>query len=415
MMWKRMGNCCADTVWTNGNMTLGAKEIAGGGRKITAEAGDYVWLGSGSSGMLLLPDQVQISAADVYMKSSLNWIHKIIDEETTETLLDLYEEMKTSAPPVMAPDGTVIQRDGYDDILYSEELYDYFLNHVVGKEEGYERNHDEPYVTLYEKWLDETYGHSAMWYFWDYVFSIDGLQTMLSIAGFFYHPIHYVNAAIYLLRGNLKEAGKSAFIGVTQKYLTLFFKELAAIGYDGSTVGMTSDDVVTDLYFRYLAKEGSTELLAEIGPLSKEMINSMRYSMNGMGIAEGIFYKDLTITAEIVDSEGNVIGKMTTGENGNKAINAASESGSNFKGQLYNGTRNPDVDFVNGKGKSTLNKHAGKHGYTSPEEYLKDARNFLEKKPTSTIQSFVSNEGTYFRYDTATNEFGIINEYGGIS
>ena len=91
------------------------------------------------------------------------------------------------------------------------------------------------------------------------------------------------------------------------------------------------------------------------------------------------------------------------------------ESGSNFKGQLYNGTRNPDVDFVNSKGKSTLNKHAAKHGYTSPEEYLKDARNFLEKKPTSTIQSFVSNEGTYFRYDTMTNEFGIINEYGGIS
>ncbi len=25
------------------------------------------------------------------------------------------------------------------------------------------------------------------------------------------------------------------------------------------------------------------------------------------------------------------------------------------------------------------------------------------------------NEGTYFRYDTMTNEFGIINEYGGIS
>lgn len=73
------------------------------------------------------------------------------------------------------------------------------------------------------------------------------------------------------------------------------------------------------------------------------------------------------------------------------------------------------MDFVNGKGKSTLNKHAGKHGYASPKEYLKDARNFLEKKPTSTIQSFVSNEGTYFRYDTTTNEFGIINKYGGIS
>ncbi len=91
------------------------------------------------------------------------------------------------------------------------------------------------------------------------------------------------------------------------------------------------------------------------------------------------------------------------------------ENSSNFKGQLYNGTRNPDVDFVNSKGKSTLNKHANKHGYTSSEEYLKDARNFLEKEPTSTTLSFISNEGTYFRYDTATNEFGIINEYGGIS
>ena len=51
----------------------------------------------------------------------------------------------------------------------------------------------------------------------------------------------------------------------------------------------------------------------------------------------------------------------------------------------------------------------------SPEEYLKDARNFLEKEPTLTTQSFVSDKGTYFRYDTTTNEFGIINEYGGIS
>ncbi|MCF0230185.1 MAG: hypothetical protein HUJ76_10915, partial [Parasporobacterium sp.] len=103
----------------------------------------------------------------------------------------------------------------------------------------------------------------------------------------------------------------------------------------------------------------------------------------------------------------NIGGEAISGALG--AVLKRGESGSNFKGQLYNGTRNPDVDFVNGKGKSTLNKHAGKHGYTSPEEYLKDARNFLEKKPTSTIQSFVSNVGTYFRYDTATNEFGIIN------
>lgn len=283
-------------VWTAGNMTLEAEGIAGDGQKITAEAGSYAWIGSGTSGMLL-PDQIQLSAVDVYMESPLNWIHKIIDEETTETLLNLYEEMKAAVPPIMASDGTVIQRDGYDDILYSEELYDYFLNNVVGKAEGYERNHDEPYVTLYEQWLDEVYGHAAMWYFWNYVFSIDGLQTMLSIAGAFYCPIHFVNAAIYLLRGKWKEAGYSVFMGIFQKSLDLFFKELAAIGYDGLTVGMTSDEVVNDLYLTYLAEENSAELLAEIGPLTEEMINSMRYSMNGLGIAEGIFYQDLTVTA----------------------------------------------------------------------------------------------------------------------
>ena len=28
---------------------------------------------------------------------------------------------------------------------------------------------------------------------------------------------------------------------------------------------------------------------------------------------------------------------------------------------------------------------------------------------------FLTDQGTYFRYDFATNEFGIINQYGGIS
>jgi hypothetical protein len=33
----------------------------------------------------------------------------------------------------------------------------------------------------------------------------------------------------------------------------------------------------------------------------------------------------------------------------------------------------------------------------------------LEKDPTPTTESFVSEEGTYFKYVTETNEFGIIN------
>lgn len=81
----------------------------------------------------------------------------------------------------------------------------------------------------------------------------------------------------------------------------------------------------------------------------------------------------------------------------------------------YRGERKPENDFLNKKGNSTLNQHAGRHSYNSPEKYLNDARNFLESDQTLNIQSFVSKEGTYFRYDINTNEFGIINKYGGIS
>ncbi|MBC1886497.1 hemagglutination protein [Listeria seeligeri] len=84
-------------------------------------------------------------------------------------------------------------------------------------------------------------------------------------------------------------------------------------------------------------------------------------------------------------------------------------------GRSYTGKRNRENDFKNGKGVSTLEKHTLKHQYDSADEYLADARQFLEKKPTLRTETFVSKEGTYFRYDAKTNEFRIINEYGSIS
>ncbi|MEI2518163.1 hypothetical protein, partial [Acinetobacter baumannii] len=66
-------------------------------------------------------------------------------------------------------------------------------------------------------------------------------------------------------------------------------------------------------------------------------------------------------------------------------------------GRSYTGKRNVENDFKNGKGVSTLEKHALKHQYESTDEYLADAREFLEKKPTLRTETFVSKEGTYFR------------------
>lgn len=46
---------------------------------------------------------------------------------------------------------------------------------------------------------------------------------------------------------------------------------------------------------------------------------------------------------------------------------------------------------------------------------MEKADDFLVKSPTSTTQTFVSDQGWYFRFDSATNEFGMMNPNGGIS
>lgn len=79
--------------------------------------------------------------------------------------------------------------------------------------------------------------------------------------------------------------------------------------------------------------------------------------------------------------------------------------------------RDPTIDFHGRKGpQQTLEKHAKDHGYgTDTTEYLRDARKFLDSEPNATTETFTSEQGWTFRYDHATNEFGIINNKGGIS
>ena len=85
----------------------------------------------------------------------------------------------------------------------------------------------------------------------------------------------------------------------------------------------------------------------------------------------------------------------------------------------FKGNRHPENDFINKKNQFTLKSHYDRHkgdfDFSSEYEYLQAAREFLETPATETTQSFYSTQGTYFRYNTATNEFGIINQFGGIS
>ena len=84
--------------------------------------------------------------------------------------------------------------------------------------------------------------------------------------------------------------------------------------------------------------------------------------------------------------------------------------------KAYQGVRDLTVDFKNGtKLESHFIDHGSDFAFETADEYLTAARDFVMKESTSTTQSFVSEGGTYFRYNTATNEFGIVNQYGGVS
>jgi len=85
-------------------------------------------------------------------------------------------------------------------------------------------------------------------------------------------------------------------------------------------------------------------------------------------------------------------------------------------GGSYNGTRNPSADFKDGtKLTDHFERHGHQFGYINKQQYLKGANDFLTGPRSSTTEYFTSADGTYFQYDKATNIFGIINQYGGIS
>jgi len=82
----------------------------------------------------------------------------------------------------------------------------------------------------------------------------------------------------------------------------------------------------------------------------------------------------------------------------------------------FKGVRDLSADFKNGtKLQSHFKDHGADFGFKSANEYLKAARDFISKKSNKTTLSFTSKEGTYFKYDYATNEFGMVNQYGDIS
>jgi len=184
--------------------------IGGEGRKINLSAQGSILINSEASVILMTPEMVEMTGTNVILQSPENVERDLISEEGVAYLLGLFEDYKKEGAPMYAADGSIIQREGFDDIIDSQELYDYFMTEILGKEGlGYENLMGQPPLTVYDGWLGDTYGKTSMQKFDAYLFSLQGLHDILDVVGFFFDGADLVNALVYLCEGDFANAGLS--------------------------------------------------------------------------------------------------------------------------------------------------------------------------------------------------------------
>lgn len=195
------------------------------GKEVHLKAREYIYLSCGTSQAAFLPEEIQIQGARVCLSSPENRTdYKVWEQKDVDVILDQYQEAKWAISVPYAADGTLIRREGYDEILKSPELRNYFDEHVLGTE-GYQRVTDmpemKPYIEdvtadpeayenyLYNQWLTRTYGQTRVQKIGSWLTSMQGVHTMLDATGIFFDPADAVNAALYLWEGDKKNAALS--------------------------------------------------------------------------------------------------------------------------------------------------------------------------------------------------------------
>ena len=81
----------------------------------------------------MLSDVIHIKGTDVKIESSYN-PEILLEAYSIDDILDQVEACKKQFLPVFASDGTLIRREKYDEIIQSEELFNYFMETFTGKE-----------------------------------------------------------------------------------------------------------------------------------------------------------------------------------------------------------------------------------------------------------------------------------------
>ena len=156
----------------------------------------------------MLSDVIHIKGTDVKIESSYN-PEILLEAYSIDDILDQVEACKKQFLPVFASDGTLIRREKYDEIIQSEELFNYFMENFYGKGD-YENSIGQPVLTIYDSWLSNFYGRTIAQKIDDFIFSLDGLQMTLDVAGFVFPPADLVNCVISMCRGNYVGAALDA-------------------------------------------------------------------------------------------------------------------------------------------------------------------------------------------------------------
>lgn len=269
------------TLYSRGDINAQAngEELLGGhGKTVFIQAGEYISLKCGTSAAALLPAALHLKAEKLRLEDPRTSEIILPEMDPVEEILLQAEEKKKKFLPIFASDGTVIRREGYGDILKSQEMFDFFMNNYYGKGE-YENALNQPPLTLYDSWLTDIYGRTTMQKVDDYIFSLDGLQTILDVAGFVFPPADLVNAVVSLCRGDLVGAGLNALGAIPLVGDTL--KGASKIAHGAKT----ADKVITGLEYTYKAADGMDTLNDSLRATSNAL-DMVRYGEKGIDAAE---------------------------------------------------------------------------------------------------------------------------------
>ncbi|MDW2797194.1 EndoU domain-containing protein [Clostridium boliviensis] len=253
---------------------------------------------------------LNLNRRKIPLESPQNVPHEIVKEDAVEEILSIYESSKKTIPPIYASDGSIIRREGYDDILFSEDLYHYFEENVYGKGD-YKNPVGYPVLNYYDSWLDETYGKSNLKKFWEHMSTLDGFQEMLDVAGIFFEGADLLNCFIYVCRGKGKEAALS-FICAAPLIGDQIGKggklAMGATADLGVKLGKDGKKIVEGLELVYKTSSDGAAFLRKHIDEALDLLSSGMHGEDGYRLAfagGGYFDNAGKITFSIVDDAGN--------------------------------------------------------------------------------------------------------------